>query len=258
MVTKVDGSFPYRRIVADLRADISTGRRGPGDRLPSEHDLADEYGASRPTVRRAIAVLKAEGLIISEQGRGMFVRPKPHVRLLLSGANYRRHRGAGLPGFNAQVIEQGQTPQQHLLEVATLNATADVATQLDLDNDAEIVVRRRLFTIDGQPVSLCDSYYPGEMAKGTPISENHRISGGAHAVIEDPAGPIRRRIERSVDDLVCRMPTPEEIEGLKLPAGVPVVNVIRTVYDIDNRPVELQYSIAAADRHQFRYEVSMA
>src|SRR5712691_8224638 len=76
--------FPYERIVDELRAEILAGRRAAGERLPSEHELADHYGTSRPTVRRAVARLKAEGLVVTSQGRGAFVRPKPHVRLLIS------------------------------------------------------------------------------------------------------------------------------------------------------------------------------
>ena len=76
-------------------------------------------------VRRAIARLKAEGLVVTEQGRGAFVRPKPQVRLLLSGTSYRKHRGLGLPGFNAQVLEQGQAPEQQLREVAVVDSPAD-------------------------------------------------------------------------------------------------------------------------------------
>src|SRR6266566_6005858 len=87
--------FPYERIVDELRAEILTGRRAAGERLPSEHELADHYGTSRPTVRRAVARLKAEGLVVTSQGRGAFVRPKPHVRLLITGGNYRKHRALG-------------------------------------------------------------------------------------------------------------------------------------------------------------------
>jgi len=209
-------------------------------------------------VRRAIALLKAEGLVNTEQGRGAFVRPKPHVRLLLSGENFRRrHRRAGRSGFNAQVEEQGQTPEQRLLEVGWEPAPADVALRLDVDEGARVVVRRRLFVVNGEPVAFCDSYYPAELAAGTPLAEAERIAGSAYGLIEDPAGPIGRRLERSVDDLVCRMPTPEEVAGLRLAPGVPVVRTLRTVYDAQGRPVEVQDTVAAADKHQFRYEVAM-
>lgn len=127
-------------------------------------------------------------------GSGAYVRPRSHVRLLVTGANYRRHRALGLPGFNAQALEQGR---------------------------------------------------PG------------KIRGGAYAVIEDPDGPIRRQIARWVDDLVARMPTPGEAIDLSLQPGVPVVRVLRTVYDSEGRPVEVQDSVVAADRHEFRYEEQM-
>lgn len=256
-MAEVRRPFPSQRIVEDLRSAILTGLRAPGARLPSEHELAEQYGTSRPTVRRALALLKAQGLVVTEQGRGAFVRPKPHVRLLVSGASYRKHRGVGLAGFNAQVLEQGQVPEQQLREVATVGAPVDVAMRLDLDEGASVVLRRRLFFVDGQPVAFCDSYYPADLAAGTVIGERRKVKGGVHAVIEDPNGPIRRRVARSVDDLAARMPTREEVEELRLPAGVPVVQVLRTVYDTSDYPLEVQDTIAAADRHEFRYEVSM-
>jgi GntR family transcriptional regulator len=250
-------TFPYRRIVEDLESEILTSKRGPGERLPSEHELASRYNTSRPTVRRAIAQLRSRGLVVTEQGRGAFVRPQSHVRLLLSGTSYRRHRTAGLTGFNAQVVEQGQVPEQQLVEVATIEASSEVAMRLDLDDSADVVVRRRRFLVDGQPIALCDSYYPAEFVAGTAIADHRRVRGGVHALIEDPEGPIKRRVARSVDDLKARMPRQHEADSLELPPGVPVVEIIRTVYDTDDRPLEVQVSVAAADRHEFRYEVSM-
>lgn len=249
--------FPYERIVDELRAEIVDGRRAAGERLPSEHELAGHYGTSRPTVRRAVARLKAEGLVVTSQGRGAFVRPKPHVRLLITGSNYRKHRELGLPGFNAQTLEQGQAPEQRLLEVATVSAPTEVAIRLGVEDGSPVVVRRRVFLADAEPVALCDSFYPVGLADGTPIAQARKIRGGVHALIEDPSGPIRRRIARSIDDLVSRMPTPREAATLHLPQGVPVTRVLRTVLDSDDEPVEVQETIAAADRHEFRYEVAM-
>src|SRR4051794_32362494 len=114
--------FPYEDIVEELRAAILGGELEAAERLQSENQLAERFGTTRPTVRRAIALLKAEGLVSTEQGRGAFVRAKPHVRLLLSGAAFRRHRRAGVSGFSAQVLEQGQTPEQRVLEAGAAPA----------------------------------------------------------------------------------------------------------------------------------------
>ncbi|MGH3852791.1 MAG: GntR family transcriptional regulator [Pseudonocardiaceae bacterium] len=176
---------------------------------------------------------------------------------MVTGANYRRHRGAGVPGFNAQVTEQGQRPAQRLVEVGTVGAPPEVAMRLGVEANAPVVVRRRLFLVEDRLVALCDSYYPAEMVAGTAIAEPRLIRGGALVVIEDPAGPIRAVVARSVDELRSRMPTRVEIDQLCLAPGVPVVRVLRTIYDTEGAPLEVQDSVAAADRHEFRYEVDM-
>jgi GntR family transcriptional regulator len=155
------------------------------------------------------------------------------------------------------VLEQGQSPRQDITEVAQVGAPPDVAQKLDLNEGSPVIVRRRIFLADNVPVALADSYYPASMAGDTAIERPERIRGGVHALIEDEHGPIRRRIARSEDDVMGRMPTPDEALLLRLSPGVPVFRVLRTVYDSENRPVEVQDTVAAADRHRFRYEVDM-
>lgn len=225
--------------------------------MPSENELAAEYGTSRKTARSALAVLRSEGLITTGQGRRALVRPRGQVGITVTGSNYRKHRGLGLPGFNAQALEQGQRPRQEIREVIRIPAPPEMAMRLDINEGDEVVVRRLTFQLEGTPVALHDSYFPADLAAGTPIEQAHLIKGGAHAVIEDPAGPIRRHIARSVDEISGRMPTPDEARILKLPPGVPVFRILRTVYDSDGQPVEVQDSVAAGDRHTFCFEVDM-
>jgi GntR family transcriptional regulator len=250
--------FPYGRIVNDLREGVLSGRLEPDSQLPSENELAAEYQVSRPTVRRALAQLRGEGLIVTKQGRGAFVRSPGRIGITVTGSNYRRHRAVGMPGFNAQALEQGQRARQEILDVATIPAPAEVAMRLDVDAGADVVIRRRVFWLEEQPAAITDSYYPASIAAGTALAEPRRIKGGAHAVIENPDGPIRRHVARSVDEIAGRMPTPDEARVLRLTPGVPVFRVLRTVYDSEDRPVEVQDSVAAADRHRFRYEVDMS
>src|SRR5215472_16530218 len=73
-------SWPlYLQIADDLRNQILQRQLRPGERLPSEHSLMERYGASRQTVRKAVAVLKAEGLLDAAQGQGVFVRERAPV-----------------------------------------------------------------------------------------------------------------------------------------------------------------------------------
>lgn len=247
--------YPYTRIAGELRTQILSGALGPGAPIPSEAELSASYEASRSTVRRALAVLRHEGLIVTHQGGRTIVRPKPAVRIRVTGSNYRRHRALGLPGFNAQVLEQGGSPRQDITEVGRGDAPPDVAHRLDVDDGSPVVVRRRVFFIDGVPVALTDSYYPVELVGGTAIERPERIRGGVHALIESDA--IGRHIARSEDDVTARMPTPDEARELQLSPGQPVFRILRTVYDDERRPVEVQDTLACADRHRLRYEVDM-
>lgn len=77
---KVDSNDPrpsYVQVTDDLRAAIESGDLGPGQRLASGRDLAGQYGVALMTAQRAIDVLRAEGLVTSHQGRGVFVRAEP-------------------------------------------------------------------------------------------------------------------------------------------------------------------------------------
>lgn len=249
--------FPSRRIADDLRESIQSGQLAPGAEMPSENELAAEYNTSRKTARSALASLRSEGLITTGQGRRAVVRPRGQVGITVTGSNYRKHRSLGLPGFNAQALEQGQRPRQEIREVIRIPAPPEVAMRLDIDEGAEVVVRRLTFLLEGAPVALHDSYFPAGLAAGTAIEQPHLIKGGAHTLIEDPAGPIRRHIARSVDEISGTMPTPEEARILRMPPGVPVFRILRTVYDDAGRPVEVQDSVAAGDRHTFCFEVDM-
>lgn len=151
----------------------------------------------------------------------------------------------GLPGFNVQALEQGQRPPQEIREVAHVPTPPEVAARLEIDEGTGVVVRRLTFWLDDIPVALHDGYFPTPMAAGTAIERPHRIRGGAHALIEDPAGPIRQHVARSVDEISGRMPTPDEVRQLSLPPGVPAFRILRAVYDSEGQPVEVQDSVAA-------------
>lgn len=67
---------PYRQLAGILRDKISSGELAPGSRLPSILELGDQYQVATPTVRKALALLKDEGLIVGVGGYGTFVRER--------------------------------------------------------------------------------------------------------------------------------------------------------------------------------------
>ena len=77
MITPDREGAAYRQLAGILRDRIGSGALQPGQRMPSEKDLHDEFGLARETVRRALAVLRAEGLIDVRHGHGTFVADTP-------------------------------------------------------------------------------------------------------------------------------------------------------------------------------------
>jgi GntR family transcriptional regulator len=247
----------YRRIADDLRTLVLSGELAPGEKLRSENELKDQYGTTRVTVRKALALLKADGLLISEQGKGVFVRPRPNVQMLTTGANFRKRRETGVSNFNAEAAAQGLRPEQRILAVERLPAPAEVASLLGIDEGAPVIVRRRAFFVNNDPMQLVDGYYPAALFGGTEVEEARRIRGGVSRLIEDPQGPVKQRITQFVEDLEIRMPNPGEIEALNIAPGVPLARVFRTAHTAAGQAVEVLDSRIPCDRHVFRYVIDV-
>lgn len=247
----------YRRIAEVLRASILSGELAPGSQLPSENDLKDRFATTRVTVRKSLALLKADGLLVSSQGKGVFVRSRPNVQMLTTGANFRIRRDTGEANYNAEAAAQGLVAEQELLSVETMPAPAEVADRFGFEVGTAVVVRRRLFRVDGEPMQLVDGYYSARRFAGTAVGESRRIRGGVSGLIEDPDGPIRQRIVQFVEDLEIRMPKPDEAEALKIPPGVPVARVIRTGHVASGEVIEVLDSLVPCDRHLFRYVIDV-
>ncbi|MFD9703981.1 GntR family transcriptional regulator [Lentzea sp. NPDC059081] len=240
----------YRQIADILRQAINDGTYGPGARLPSENELAKTYGVTRVTARRAFGELAAEGLTVSQHGRGVFVRSSPVI--IRAGMNRfsRKRREAGDGAFAAEVKRLGMTPSQKLLEVGAIDPPGYVAELLKLSEGDQTVVRRRIMFADDVPMQLADSYFPASLAAGTKLVEQDSGPGGSYARVEE-AGHMLTRFR---EDLTARMPTPDEARTLQLAGGVPVVQLVRVAYDQNDVPVEVFDSVVAADKYSFSYE----
>jgi GntR family transcriptional regulator len=248
---------PAQEIADTLRSEILAGNLRPGDQIPSEHELARQFATTRTSAQRAIAALRAEGHLISEHGRGSFVRTRPTIRLLATGSNYRQRRADGRSNFDAEAAAQGHRAERRILEVASVPAPADIAERLGRAEGENVVVRRQQFYIDDEPMQLYDGYYPADIAAGTPIEQPSPIREGSLAVIEAQNGPVRRHVTQFVEDLDIRMPTPGESATLNIPPGVPVVRILRTAHDNHGTAVEVLDSILPADRYLFRYIIDV-
>lgn len=118
----------YEEIVRQVEGLIANGSLGPGDRLPSERDLAEQFGVSRVTVRQALSVLQAMGLIDSRVGNGTFARGQGATVTALGSMI--RHRGSLL-----EQLELRRLVEPEVARLAAIRATdanvAEFATHID-------------------------------------------------------------------------------------------------------------------------------
>src|SRR5215469_18294220 len=134
----------YAQVIDELRRRIESGEYPPGSLLPSEHQLSDEFQIARPTVVRALRLLRQDGWIETQQGRGSFVRGRPAL------AGVRRTR----PAENALEVPETALSGQ-LVQAGVKLAPAYVTTLLGLEAGAKAFLRQRLLSEDdGTPVEL--------------------------------------------------------------------------------------------------------
>ena len=146
----VETSLPlYVQIANDLRTHISRGDYATGEKLPSEASLSERFGVSRHTLRHAIDLLKGEGFLRSEQGRGIFVAASP-IRIPIG----KRVR------YNETLKAQRLHRTIKVLRSSRIPAEKAVAEALEVPPGAPVGLIERLVIADSQPISINTSYLP--------------------------------------------------------------------------------------------------
>ncbi|GLQ55263.1 phosphonate metabolism transcriptional regulator PhnF [Devosia nitrariae] len=234
MTTRRAG-FPLWQQIADVvTQEIRDRVYAPGDRLPTEMELAQRFGVNRHTVRRAVASLQDFGLLRIEQGRGTFVQ-EDIVDYPLS----RRTR------FSEIVRRQAKTPSGEHLRSATIPADATIAEALSIKLGAPVALIETVGKVDDQPVSLAAHHFPLERfpdlfdayeatRKITPMFERLGV-----------ADYVRKSTK-----VTARMPDSYEMRHLRLARMTPVLAVEAVNVDGEGRPVEYGQTRFSSSRVQ--------
>ncbi|WP_026455554.1 GntR family transcriptional regulator [Saccharomonospora iraqiensis] len=249
MVDRTSGVPVHRQVAADVRDRIAAGEYGPGDRLPSEREMVESYGASRLTIREALNLLRAEGVVVTEQGRGVFVRDWTTIHRLARSRLSRSAREQDRGAFRADAASEGFTPSV-AVTVRFEPADERTARQLALTPGDEVTVRERVMCADGEVVQLAVSRLSRALTRGTAIERDDAGPGGSYARLEE-AG---HRLGHYAEHVGSRMPTPDEVSTLQLGQGIPVLTVTRIAHGRDGTPLEMNDMVLPAHRYQLSYE----
>ncbi|PXX52789.1 GntR family transcriptional regulator [Nocardia tenerifensis] len=249
----------YRELAASLRTAIEQGEYLPGATLPKQAELAERYGVNVKTVRQAVGLLEAEGLVTPIRRRGTVVRERPPMRRL--GADRyskKKWKFGDIVAFAADREASGRawTPSDQTQTVRLVEADAEVAAALGLEPGSPVYERARLVRDGGLPTHSLTSYYLPAHVEGTPLVDptpGPAGRGGGFAVLTlqgyEP--------DHMTETISARMPTPDEIEQLNLPGGEPVMVLTRQTYTADDQIVEFARGVHAASRFSWTYEFKL-
>jgi GntR family transcriptional regulator len=231
-----DSSVPIysqvERIVMDM---IDSGRLSPGQRAPSEREIAETLGISRMTARAAMSGLVADGYLYSVPGKGTFVsNPKMRQDLL------------ELTSFTEDMRKRGLKPGAMLLELGVTNGAPEkIYRALGLSGADGLLRIHRLRTADEEPMCLETSYLPKDYV--TWLLEEDLESGSLYRALESH-GVELVRAEEHLEATVVRE---TESELLTVPVGYPALLIERTTYTEEDRAIEFVKSLYRGDRYRF-------
>lgn len=241
--TQIDFSsyIPYYvQLIGLIKGQITNGKWKPGDQIPGEPELCDQYHISRTVVRQALRELEMEGLIIRRKGRGTFVaQPKLNESLAQK-----------LTGFYADMVAQGHIPVSKTLNHSIVPANDKVARWLEIAPGTKVFNIQRLRSIDGAPFQLVTSYIPCDLC---PQLENIDLTNRSlYSFLENECGLFIARGRRTIEAVAAN-----ETEALllEIERGAPLVRLDSISFLETGRPIEYFNAVHRGDRARFEVEL---
>jgi GntR family transcriptional regulator len=257
---------PLRDQLADhVRQAIHTEDLRPGDELPSEQEIANALTIDKATVRRALDVVAAEGLLVKANGRRTKVAAPPPVRELDTqryAAELARLRAGGREETAAFVTDHGADWDDYTvdpIEYEEQDANDADAHYLGIKKGTTVMRRRMVKRINGEPLQIQRSTVYAGLARGTVLADPtvQPYPGGTLAELYD-AGLIPDGSTLTVtEEARGHMPNTTERRLLQMETTGPVWNIVR-VFSVDGVPVEVSRVIAPMARIVLRYETTLS
>ncbi|CAM5314898.1 MULTISPECIES: GntR family transcriptional regulator [Streptomyces] len=238
----------YQQVASAIREAILSGEFAPDSLLPSEAQLMARYGVSRPTVRNAIAALRAEGLIDVRHGKGSFVRSDGQPVLTLE-RRITRTSGGTFAMPNGDLWKEAEEPSTY--RARTTKVTGQL---LHLDEEEALFGCDRLLTDPATGTrAMHRTLIPFEVAETV---RGLAADPGAH-----PAAIYQLLTQGGhtlswTETVRARMPLPDERTTLQIPDATPILHLTRVTRGADDRALILEELRIGADRAEIAYRIS--
>lgn len=240
LTVDLDRSSPvplYFQVSRQIEAAIDGGQLAPGDRLENEISLADRWGLSRPTMRRAIQELVDKGLLVRRRGIGTQV---VHGRV---------KRPMDLTSLFDDLARSDQKPGTRVLGRELVAAPASVAEQLGVPAGTQVLHLERLRSARDEPLAVMQNWLPADL--GSVLTAEALQSRGLYELMRGTGVHLRIATQR----IGARGATAPESRLLELRKGAPLLTMERVTYDGSGRAVEFGSHVYNAQTYSIEMTV---
>jgi len=233
---RIDKDAPtriYLQIAESIGSVLASGALPPGNILPPERKLCEQFDISRMIWRQAMSLLDREGLIDSRRGIGTVVR---HDRL--------RKQQQELRSFSEEIRERGGRPESRLISLGLATPAAAVREFFGLGEDQKVYEIQRVRLNHGGPLAAELARIPERLCPGLERFDLTKIS--LYRVLEESYG---LSLESCLEEISAEIPNSQCRKLLSAPAPTAVLVVNRRTYTRDGHPVEFTRSVFRGDRY---------
>jgi GntR family transcriptional regulator len=233
------GPIPlHHQVYVDLKSALDASEWSPGDRLPTERDLAKRYGCSLITIRRALGELVREARLERTRGRGTFVlAPRFDVDF------------AGTLSFTEEMQTRGLDPATRVVAARPEAAGETVAAALELELGSPTLYLERLRLADGEPLLLEQVHLPAERFPGLLASDLEH--GSLYDLLTERYGVRVAKAREALEPVLLRA---REARLLDRKPGTPALLIEGIASTTDGRPVEFGRTYVRGDRTRYYVE----
>lgn len=229
----------YQQLYRILRGQIEAGELKPGDAIPPEKRLTEQFGLSRVTARKALELLAEEGLIVRRPGKGTFVSP---IRF--------QENQTSLYGFAELMRSKYPDHTMEVLGFEVLPAGDDVRLILALDPEERVVRIKRRHILDKRPLAYAVIYLPYDL--GSLLTTQEVATTPVYTLITQKGNTV---IKRAVQTVVAIAANHEIADLLGVAVNSPVLLVKRITYSAQERPLEYIQLYYPGGRHELVMEL---
>jgi len=208
--------------------------------IPTEIEISEYFGISRPTVRQAINELVMEGYLYRIKAKGTFIsKPKISQDFLLV-----------LDSFNNEMKKKGLTPSTKILARELVKSDEKVSQTLKINEGDEVIKLSRLRFANDEPIVFVITYVPYSICPG--LMTHDLETESIYEIIEKESGMLISNATRSLESMIAG---DFEAKLLNIPKGAPI-QYFESVITLENdTPVEYSLAKYRSDRSKFTFEL---